>query len=97
MSRLNVLLLPMLALAHCAPPPPPSPQARADAATLAAACRRLGEDRRLAEHLAGNALALVRERYSRPVALRILRGLLPRETENGILPSPGPDVSAGGG
>ena len=38
MSRLTVLLLPMLALAHCAPPPPPSPQARADAATLAA-CR----------------------------------------------------------
>ncbi len=38
MSRLPVLLLPMLALAQCAPPPPPTGQARADAAALAA-CR----------------------------------------------------------
>jgi hypothetical protein len=39
MSRLTILLLPMLALAQCAPPPPPpAGQARADAATLAA-CR----------------------------------------------------------
>jgi hypothetical protein len=40
MSRVIVLLLPMLALAlaQCAPPPPPVGQARADAATLAA-CR----------------------------------------------------------
>ena len=38
MSRLTVLLLPMLALAQCAPPPPPVGQARADAQTLAA-CR----------------------------------------------------------
>jgi hypothetical protein len=39
MSRLTVLLLPMLALAQCAPPPPPVGQARADAATRAA-CRQ---------------------------------------------------------
>ncbi len=38
MSRLIVLLLPMLALTQCSPPPPPVGQARADAATLAA-CR----------------------------------------------------------
>ena len=38
MSHLTVLLLPMLALAQCAPPPPPVGQARADAQTLAA-CR----------------------------------------------------------
>ncbi len=38
MSRLTVLLLPMLALVQCSPPPPPVGQARADAATLAA-CR----------------------------------------------------------
>jgi hypothetical protein len=38
MSRICVLLLPMLALAQCTPPPPPVGQARADAATLAA-CR----------------------------------------------------------
>ena len=38
MSRLSVLLLPpLMALTHCAPPPP-SGQARADAATIAA-CR----------------------------------------------------------
>src|SRR5271166_5362617 len=36
MSRLTVLLLPMLALAQCAPPPPPVGQTRADAQTLAA-------------------------------------------------------------
>jgi len=35
MSRLTVLLLPMLALAQCAPPPPPVGQTRADAQTLA--------------------------------------------------------------
>jgi hypothetical protein len=38
MSRMFILLLPMLALTQCAPPPPPVGQARADAATLAA-CR----------------------------------------------------------
>lgn len=38
MSRITLLLLPALALAHCAPPPPPTGQARADAATLSA-CR----------------------------------------------------------
>ena len=38
MSRLTVLLLPMLALAQCAPPPQPVGQTKADAAT-AAACR----------------------------------------------------------
>ncbi len=38
MSRISLLLLPALALAHCAPPPPPTGQARADAATLSA-CR----------------------------------------------------------
>ena len=38
MSRLIIMLLPLLTLAHCAPPPPPVGQARADAATMAA-CR----------------------------------------------------------
>jgi hypothetical protein len=38
MSRVIVLLLPMLALAQCSPPPPRVGQTRADAATLAA-CR----------------------------------------------------------
>ncbi len=37
MTRLIVLLMPMLAMVQCAPPPPAA-QARADAATLAA-CR----------------------------------------------------------
>jgi glycosyltransferase involved in cell wall biosynthesis len=45
---------------------------------LAAACRRLEDDDRLAERLAANALDLVRERYSRPVGERILRTLLNR-------------------
>jgi glycosyltransferase involved in cell wall biosynthesis len=47
-----------------------------DAGGLAAACRRLGDDPLLAARLAANALALVRERYSRPVGVRTLRGLL---------------------
>lgn len=38
MSRLIVMLLPLLALAQCAPAPAPTPQSRADAATVAA-CR----------------------------------------------------------
>jgi len=43
MSRLAALLLPALALSHCAPPPPPTGQARADAATLAA-CREHADE-----------------------------------------------------
>jgi hypothetical protein len=43
MSRLTILLLPMLVLAQCAPPPPPTAQARADAATLAA-CREHADE-----------------------------------------------------
>lgn len=47
-----------------------------DTGGLAAACQRLGDDPRLAERLAANALGLMRERYARPVGLRILRSLL---------------------
>jgi len=43
MIRPLILLLPVLALAQCAPPPPPTGQARADAATLAA-CRERADE-----------------------------------------------------
>jgi glycosyltransferase involved in cell wall biosynthesis len=47
-----------------------------DASGLAAACRRLHDDRPLARRLAGNALALVRRRYARPAGVRHLREVL---------------------
>lgn len=46
-----------------------------DAASLAAACRRLGDEPRLAAHLAASSFALVNERYSRPVGIQTLRSL----------------------
>jgi polysaccharide biosynthesis protein PslH len=51
------------------------------APALADACRRLQEDPGLAAALAANALALVRERYSRPVGEAILRALFERPPE----------------
>jgi glycosyltransferase involved in cell wall biosynthesis len=46
-----------------------------DAASLAAACRRLHDDADLVRHLAANALDLVRRRYARPAGLRRLGDL----------------------
>jgi hypothetical protein len=43
MIRTAGLVLPLLALAHCAPAPPPTGQAKADAETLAA-CRQHADD-----------------------------------------------------
>jgi glycosyltransferase involved in cell wall biosynthesis len=46
-----------------------------DAASLAAACRRLHDDADLARRLAANALDLVRRRYARPAGLLQIRDL----------------------
>ncbi len=49
-----------------------------DTEGIAAACRRLADDPALAGRLAASALALVRERYSRPEGVRRLRTFLTR-------------------